>query len=232
MSTVKTPPNQDSRSPPIANANNGVTSYRDRDHGQAATGAPVSNDHSNQGWPDAAQSQTSHERNASKRPIPPSISRYHKPKSKHGKYISKAWRVCSVHHRPSSRIPQKNRRTSVATIVSPDEGLDLTPAPPAPTSVRRPLSRHAFSVTPQEDPVDLTIHAHATPPSITPSSIGQSRQPTVKYTFNLELVRQHIRAQGAGAGDFESNDLAKSANCTRDGSPVAPDSAHLTQFID
>ncbi|KAM0543268.1 hypothetical protein ACHAPJ_012414 [Fusarium lateritium] len=243
MTTAQTPLDQESRSLPIDNANNGVASDQDQDQGQDQAGvdASVSNDHDNLGHqPHAAQSQTSPGGNAPKRPRQPSTSRSNKPKSKRGKYISKA---CStrVIQSLSQQVAElqdnvqqlrKDRRTSVATAVSPGEGLDLASVPgPAsgPTaSLRRPISRHAFSVTTQDDPIDLAIHAHATPPSITPSSVGHSRQPTVNYTFNLELARQHVRAQGARAGDFESNDPAKPPDCTRNGSPVAPDSSYLT----
>ncbi|KAF6517100.1 hypothetical protein HZS61_002661 [Fusarium oxysporum f. sp. conglutinans] len=169
--------------------------------------------------------------------------------SKRGKYISKACNECiyapststsqsassaKVIRSLSQQVAQlqdnlqelrKDRRSSVVTAVSPGEG----PESALQTPLRQPLSRHALSTTAQEDPADLAIHAHATPPTITPSSTGQPRQPAVNYTFNLELARQHLRAQGSRAGDSESSDPANPSEPVQNGALIAPDSWNFTK---
>ncbi|RKK70656.1 hypothetical protein BFJ69_g11634 [Fusarium oxysporum] len=258
MSTVQTPPNQQTGS--IAINNDGEVLE------EAAGVGPVSNDNNDQA--DATQVQTSSQgnNNASRG------SRPHKPKSKRGKYISKACNECKrrkskcngqhpcarcVQHSlnciyaPSTSTSQsassakvirslsqqvaqlqdnlqelrKDRRSSVVTAVSPGEG----PESASQTPLRQPLSRHALSTTAQEDPADLAIHAHATPPTITPSSTGQPRQPAVNYTFNLELARQHLRAQGSRAGGSESSDPANPSEPVQNGALIAPDSWNFTK---
>ncbi|KAI1060495.1 hypothetical protein LB506_007057 [Fusarium annulatum] len=117
---------------------------------------------------------------------------------------------------------RKDRRTSVVTGVSPGQG----PESASGASLGRPPS---LSTNAQDDASDLTIHPHAVPPRITPSSAGQPRQPAVNYTFNLELARQHLRAQGSRAGDSESSDPANISEPLRDGPPIAPDSWNFTK---
>ncbi|KAF5257248.1 hypothetical protein FOXYS1_12243 [Fusarium oxysporum] len=235
MSTVQTPPNEQTGS--IAINNDGEVLE------EAAGVGPVSNDNNDQA--DATQVQTSSQgnNNASRG------SRPHKPKSKRGKYISKACNECiyapststsqsassaKVIRSLSQQVAQlqdnlqelrKDRRSSVVTAVSPGEG----PESASLTPLRQPLSRHALSTTAQEDPADLAIHAHATPPTITPSSTGQPRQPAVNYTFNLELARQHLRAQGSRAGDSESSDPANPSEPVQNGALIAPDSWNFTK---
>ncbi|WXC58242.1 hypothetical protein SNK03_004140 [Fusarium graminearum] len=120
---------------------------------------------------------------------------------------------------------RKDRRSSVVTAVSPGEG----PEPASQTPLRQPLYRHALSPTAQEDSADPAIHEHATPPTITPSSTGQPRQPAVNYTFNLQLARQHLRAQGSRAGDSESSDPANPSEDVQNGALIAPDSWNFTK---
>ncbi|KAH7163731.1 hypothetical protein DER46DRAFT_532342 [Fusarium sp. MPI-SDFR-AT-0072] len=264
MSTAQTPPIWQTGS--IVRGNNGETS------GEVTGDGTVSNDNNDRdNQVDATQVQTSSQgnNNASRGSQP---QRLHKPKTKRGKYISKACNECKrrkskcngqqpcgrcVQHSlnciyaPSTSTSQSDsstkvikslsqkvaqlqdnlqelrndRRTSAVTAVSPGEGLESA----SQTSLRRPLSRHALLTTAQEDAADLAIHAHTTPPTITPSSTGQPRQPAVNYTFNLELARQHLRAQGSRAGESESSDPANLSESLLNGPPVAPESWNFTK---
>ncbi|KAL5622419.1 hypothetical protein FOBRF1_001669 [Fusarium oxysporum] len=265
MSTAQTPPIRQMGS--VVRGNNGQTSGEITGDGTASND---SNDRDNQ--VDAAQVQTSSQgnNNASRGPQP---QRLHKPKTKRGKYISKACNECKrrkskcngqqpcgrcVQHSlnciyaPSASTSQSDsstkvikslsqqvaqlqdnlqelrndRRTSAVTAVSPGEGLESA----SQTSLRRPLSRHAMSTAAKEDAADLAIHTHTTTATITPSSTGQPRQPAVNYTFNLELARQHLRAQGSRAGDSESSDTANLSESLLNRPLVAPESWNFTKL--
>ncbi|XEV01553.1 hypothetical protein FSHL1_006840 [Fusarium sambucinum] len=256
MSTSKTPPDQQRESVAIDNVG---------DNSEEATGHdPVSNNNNDQVGTIQVQTSSQGNNDALRTSHP---RQRHKPKSKRGKYISKACNECKrrkskcngelpcgrcVQHfhtciyAPSHSTSQSDsstkvikslsqqvaqlqdnlqelrndRRTSPVTAVSPEEGLEST----SQTSLRRPLSRHALSTAAQDDVADVTIHAHTTPPTITPSSAGQSRQPAVNYTFNLELARQHLRAQGSRAGDSESSDPANQSETILHGPSEAQES--------
>ncbi|KLO83343.1 Uncharacterized protein LW93_15013 [Fusarium fujikuroi] len=223
MSAVQTPPNRQTRS--VVRGNDDETSGEITGDGTASN--DNNNDEDNQ--VDATQVQTSSQakNNTSGGSQP---QRPQKPRSKRGKYISKA---CSteVIKSLSQQVTQlqdnlhelrKDRHTSVVATESPGQGPESAPQ----ASLGRPLS---LSTTAQDDTSDLTIHAHTVPPTIAPSSASQSRQPAVNYTFNLELARQHLRAQGSRAGDSESSDPANISEPLLDGPLIAPDSWNFTK---
>ncbi|KAF5554651.1 transcriptional regulatory [Fusarium mexicanum] len=225
MSTVQTPPSQ--RPGSALRGDNSETS------GEATGDGTFSNHNSDRdNQVDATQVQTSSQanNNALRGSNP---QRPQKAKSKRGKYISKACnRADDVSSIPSTAFMRPPRQASqiLSRLLSYKtifKNCEMTVAPAM--YQLRPLSRHALSTAAQEDPAHLAIHEHTTPPNITPSSTGQPRQPAVNYTFNLELARQHLRAQGSRAGDSEPSDPANPSESLLDGFPVAPDSWNFTK---